>query len=67
MRLRFKAMLEISQFVAIEEITEAEKLRIVLLSNQNFAHAPLTALQPPFLKKIAELEKRVKALENKKS
>jgi hypothetical protein len=51
------------QIDAISGITDPESIRVVLLINDRFVHAPLPSLIGHLLTRIEELEERVTDLE----
>lgn len=48
---------------AISEISEPEKIRVVIFVNNELVHAPLTALVAHLVAEIEDLKARVTALE----
>jgi polyhydroxyalkanoate synthesis regulator phasin len=53
------------QLSAISEITDPEKIRVVLFINNSFVHAPLPALVRQMNEKIEALEEQVSDLQSR--
>lgn len=56
-------MSDLFSIPAISEVSDPDKIRVVIFINGQFVHVPLSALLQPLTDQIASLEARVTALE----